>query len=61
MCLSPRFRRFFAVVFAGISGLLFGYDLCVITVALGLIEDDFTLRTFQKETVRQPVGYIKQT
>lgn len=40
-----------AIAVAAVSGLLFGYDLCVITGALHQIEDEFSLETFEKEIV----------
>ena len=41
------------VVFSAISGFLFGYDLCVINVALDLIASHFSLETSMKEAVRR--------
>eukprot|EP00644_Phytophthora_capsici_P000018 jgi/Phyca11/99638/e_gw1.4.611.1 len=36
---------------SALSGFLFGYDLCVMVVALPLIEKDFTLSTSQAESI----------
>ena len=40
-----------AVGFSAISGLLFGYDLCVINVAIVLIARDFDLTPVEQESV----------
>eukprot|EP01138_Halocafeteria_seosinensis_P003573 gb/GECG01003652.1/.p1 GENE.gb/GECG01003652.1/~~gb/GECG01003652.1/.p1 ORF type:complete len:630 (+),score=59.54 gb/GECG01003652.1/:1-1890(+) len=40
-----------AVVLTAVSGLLLGYDLCVITVALDLVADAFSLGTLRKELI----------